>query len=165
MQFSYEYAGELLTVQLDKQPDGQFLASTSTTQYRVSASILPDGGWLLHIDGERLLVHTASSQEQHYIHISGVQYTLDKSIGQRSRSRSTSGDLTAEMPGQVIDVRAAEGDVVEVGAILLVLEAMKMEIRVTAPYPGTVAELCVAVGDIVERGQKLVEVHKVRQDG
>ncbi|MBK8035170.1 MAG: acetyl-CoA carboxylase biotin carboxyl carrier protein subunit [Chloroflexi bacterium] len=62
------------------------------------------------------------------------------------------------MPGQVRELLAAEGDAVERGQPILLLEAMKMEIRVTAPIAGTVKRLLVKAGDVVERGQRLAEI-------
>ncbi|WP_305098575.1 acetyl/propionyl/methylcrotonyl-CoA carboxylase subunit alpha [Croceibacterium aestuarii] len=60
------------------------------------------------------------------------------------------GDILAPMPGKVIAVDVAEGDAVEVGQRLLVLEAMKMEHALTAPFAGTVAELSVSEGSQVQ---------------
>ena len=62
------------------------------------------------------------------------------------------------MPGQVRQVRVAEGDRVERGQTLIVLEAMKMEIRVPATHAGRVARLLVQEGQVVERGQPLIDV-------
>ncbi|MFN8150514.1 MAG: acetyl-CoA carboxylase biotin carboxyl carrier protein subunit [Solirubrobacterales bacterium] len=62
------------------------------------------------------------------------------------------------MPGKVIKLAVAEGDAVEVGDVLVVLEAMKMEHELTAPSAGTVAELRVAEGDQVESGAPLAVV-------
>ncbi|MBC7812830.1 MAG: acetyl-CoA carboxylase biotin carboxyl carrier protein subunit, partial [Burkholderiales bacterium] len=77
----------------------------------------------------------------------------------RPRGRSSAGgDLTAQMPGLVREVLVSEGDTVERGQTLLILEAMKMEIRVSAPTDGVVKRLLVAVGDVVERGQRLAEL-------
>jgi len=59
------------------------------------------------------------------------------------------------MPGRVVRVMVAPGDAIEAGAVLLVLEAMKMEHAVRAPVAGTVGELHVAVGDQVEGDQTL----------
>ena len=67
--------------------------------------------------------------------------------------------VTAPMPGNVLAVRVADGDVVEAGQILLLLEAMKMEIAVPAPAPGTVAHVGVVPGQQVQRGDLLVELH------
>jgi biotin carboxyl carrier protein len=62
------------------------------------------------------------------------------------------------MPGQVVNVLVSEGDSVERGQTLLVLEAMKMEIRVAAPAAGRVKRLLTEKGQIVERGQRLAEI-------
>jgi hypothetical protein len=68
------------------------------------------------------------------------------------------GDLTAPMPGRVIEVLVAPGEAVEAGQRLLVLEAMKMETPLRAPARGTVRALHVAAGSTVEPGQVLVEL-------
>jgi len=60
------------------------------------------------------------------------------------------------MPGRVVDVRTTPGATVDAGAVLVVLEAMKMEHAVRAPLSGVVADLRVAVGDQVEVEQLLV---------
>ena len=52
----------------------------------------------------------------------------------------------------------AKGDRVESGQLLLILEAMKMEHRITAPTAGIVAELGVAAGDQVQNGALLVQL-------
>ena len=62
------------------------------------------------------------------------------------------------MPGQVRAVNVGEGDAVTKGQTLLVLEAMKMEIRIHAPQDGTVKKLFVKQGQTVEREQSLLSV-------
>jgi 3-methylcrotonyl-CoA carboxylase alpha subunit len=64
------------------------------------------------------------------------------------------------MPGTVVKVMAAEGDEVEEGAPLLVLEAMKTEQTVAAPYPGVVKRLPFAEGSVVPGGAVLAEVER-----
>jgi 3-methylcrotonyl-CoA carboxylase alpha subunit len=68
------------------------------------------------------------------------------------------GSLQAPMPGTVLRVEVREGERVDEGAPLVVLEAMKMELAVAAPAAGTVAAVMVAAGDLVARGQALVEL-------
>jgi biotin carboxyl carrier protein len=62
------------------------------------------------------------------------------------------------MPGQVTRVLIAEGDPVQRGQPLIILEAMKMEIKIAAPHDGRVAKVLVKPGQVVERGQALIEI-------
>jgi acetyl-CoA/propionyl-CoA carboxylase biotin carboxyl carrier protein len=57
------------------------------------------------------------------------------------------------MQGTVLSVQVAEGDEVEAGHVLCIVEAMKMENEVHAIRPGVVAELSVAPGQAVSTGQ------------
>ena len=68
------------------------------------------------------------------------------------------GGLVAPMPGVVIDVRVAVGDVVSAGQTVVVMEAMKMEQRVSAPADGIVTEVYVTTGQQVENGAALLQV-------
>ena len=70
---------------------------------------------------------------------------------------SASGDeITAEMQGTILEVPVAEGDEVESGDVLCVLEAMKMENDIVAERAGTVTSVAVGEGDSVDMGDTLV---------
>jgi len=62
------------------------------------------------------------------------------------------------MPGKVIELRVAEGDAVQAGQVLMIMEAMKMEHSVTAPQDGTVAQITVTAGDQVDADALLAVV-------
>jgi biotin carboxyl carrier protein len=62
------------------------------------------------------------------------------------------------MPGKVIAVLVAEGDTVEKGQGLVIVEAMKMENEVRSPVGGEIKEVKVKPGDAVEGGAVLVVV-------
>ena len=61
-------------------------------------------------------------------------------------------EVRAEMVANVWKVVAAEGDQVDDGDTLVILESMKMEIPVVAEGPGTITSMHVAEGDVVQEG-------------
>ncbi len=69
------------------------------------------------------------------------------------------GTITSPMPGTVLDVRVTDGERVEAGQVLLVLEAMKMELSLKSPFDGIVAGLTTTTGAQVALGATLLEVH------
>ncbi len=69
-----------------------------------------------------------------------------------------SGEVRAPMPGQIVQLICNEGDEVQVGDKLLVLEAMKMQQPMLAAIAGTVSSISVAVGDQVTDGQILAVI-------
>ncbi|RAG81861.1 acety-l/propionyl-CoA carboxylase subunit alpha [Streptacidiphilus pinicola] len=71
---------------------------------------------------------------------------------------TAAGSLLAPMPGTVVRVEAAVGDVVTAGQPLLWLEAMKMQHRITAPTDGVVTELRATVGQQVDTGALLAVI-------
>ena len=69
------------------------------------------------------------------------------------------GELHAPMPGLVVDVMVAEGDTVDAGQAVVVVEAMKMQNALTAPLAGRVTIVRVAAGATVESGALLLAIH------
>jgi len=70
----------------------------------------------------------------------------------------TEGAVSAFMPGHVRRVMVKEGDLVESGQVLLILEAMKMENEVKAPIRGVVKQIAVSPGVAVVRGGLLLQI-------
>ena len=68
------------------------------------------------------------------------------------------GTVVAPMPGTLLEVRVVVGDHVDDGAVLGMMEAMKMELALTAPFAGTVTEVDAAVGARVALGAPLFVV-------
>ena len=114
----------------------------------------------LLIDGEHVTAHVSSDGAKHWVTINGQTIVLTKSSGAKRRGagHDHASELAAPMPGQVRGVNVTEGDVVTKGQTLLVLEAMKMEIRIQAPSDGKVKKLYVKQGQTVEREQILIEI-------
>jgi acetyl-CoA/propionyl-CoA carboxylase biotin carboxyl carrier protein len=89
----------------------------------------------------------------------GVRKAAPKRSGTKKAGAAASGNsLTAPMQGTIVKVAVAEGDQVEVGQAIVVLEAMKMEQPLTAHRAGTVTNLKAEVGAVVTSGSVICEI-------
>ncbi|MGF6606916.1 3-methylcrotonyl-CoA carboxylase alpha subunit [Paraburkholderia sp. WSM4175] len=107
------------------------------------------------VDGDRFHV---------FCHGETLAFEWQNLLAHAADAEHGEGRLTAPMPGKVIAVLVEPGAVVEKGAPLIVMEAMKMEHTIGAPAAGTVAEVLYAVGDQVTDGAQLL-VLEVQQAG
>jgi biotin carboxyl carrier protein len=83
---------------------------------------------------------------------------LLKKLGMDAASSQKIGDLKAPMPGLVVNIPVAEGDVIKKGDVLLILEAMKMENALKAVADATVKKIMVKTGQAVEKNQVLIQL-------
>jgi biotin carboxyl carrier protein len=63
------------------------------------------------------------------------------------------------MPGKVMRINAKMGEHVSAGSIILVIEAMKMEVEIKTATAGTVSSLAVNIGDQVTAGQAIASIN------
>lgn len=66
--------------------------------------------------------------------------------------------ITSPMPGNILKINVTQGQKVNEGDVLIVLEAMKMENEISATKSGTVAQISVTKGAVVETGTPLVVI-------
>lgn len=164
MKVQYESRGR--SYALDVQQDSDLVRievegeTTSAHIVRVDPPQL-----LLDSEGKLLDARTVNDGDNRWIHVNGQTFVLKRRDGNRTGTTSHTttdgtgaGLIIAPMPGQVRGVLAQLGDSVQEGQPLILLEAMKMEIRVTAPQSGQLKQLDVQVGQSVEREQVLGEV-------
>jgi len=122
-------------------------------------------GWMhAVVDGEALTAGLAFDGLDALITLGAESYRLAKppppdvdGAGPGDADSPAAG-LTAPMPGTVVKVLVGEGDEVQEGQLLLVLEAMKMEQPVAAPHAGRVASLPFGEGALVPGGAVLAEI-------
>ncbi len=76
----------------------------------------------------------------------------------RTGGGAAGGSIKTQMPGRVVRVLVAEGDVVAKGTPLVVVEAMKMENEIKSPRDGTISRVAINAGDLVEARAVLVEL-------
>lgn len=75
-------------------------------------------------------------------------------------SGAGAGELKTQMPGKVVKLLIKEGDKVEKGQTVLILEAMKMENEIKCGIDGTVKKIHVKAGDALESGVLMIEVEE-----
>ena len=79
-------------------------------------------------------------------------------VGAASAGEAVEGSVIAIMPGKIVRVDVQEGDEVQAGQVVAILEAMKMENELTAPAGGVVKEIFVSPGASVEQGQAVIQI-------
>ena len=93
--------------------------------------------------------------------VNGKEYDFNVKEGIDSKVSSSNGDGTpvkAALPGNVLKVLVSEGDTIEEGDVIAVVEAMKMETEIKSPVSGTVQSVDIEVGNKVQTGQVLVTI-------
>ena len=162
MKINFDHDGQSFSV--DLTPIGKsYRIDTGETSVEAEILSAKDGRLELLIDGRHVTAHVSSDNTRYWVTVNGHTLVFNKSAGGRKRGggqHHAAGELTAPMPGQVRAVNVSEGDAVTKGQTLLVLEAMKMEIRVQAPRDGVVKKLFVQQGQTVEREQILIEIEE-----
>ncbi len=92
------------------------------------------------------------------VNVEGERKRLMKSLGGPAAAASARTEVRAPMPALVVRIEVKEGDAVEPGRGLVVLEAMKMENELKSPGKGTVRSIAVGQGMPVEKGQLLMVI-------
>ncbi len=95
-----------------------------------------------------------------WVFLNGRTYEFGVARRASRRSRSQHGTLAAPMPASVRRVLVKAGDAVKRGDLLIVLEAMKMELPVRATTAGTVTEVRCREGELVQAGVLLIDIHE-----
>ena len=162
MKFSFDYNSQ--SIPLDLTPTGKAYRATigdEIFEIEILGTDTVRGKLDLLINGERVTAYVSSDGAKRWVTLNGQTLVLTKQSGTRrsgSGHHHAAGELTAPMPGQVRAVNVSEGEAVVKGQTLMVLEAMKMEIRIQATQAGVVSKLFVTPGQTVEREQILIEV-------
>jgi len=156
---SFRVGDEVIEVRYVAAGDGGFEVEANGQQSRVRIGAATDDAIELEVDAVRRRFAVALQGDRVYLH--GPLGSAELSEVPRFAPRwsdDTVGGCLAPMPGIVRQVLVAVGDAVEKGAVMVILEAMKMEHPLVAHAPGTVKEVRVAVGQMVDPDAVMVVV-------
>lgn len=133
----------------------------SESAHDAGVRVVPLGGgrYLSVTGGRQQLAYAARAGHVVWVFIDGVVHVIDRTPSRRRAARTDDeAALTAPMPATVLRVSVAEGQRVARGDVLLVLEAMKIELPVKAPRDGVVKALACRPGELVQPGVPLLEI-------
>jgi len=120
---------------------------------------LADGAAILGIDGRRIRIAGARTRNSILVVAGPASFEFAPVEGRTGASRHglAAPEVTAPMPGKILKLLVAEGDRVEHGQALAVLEAMKMETTLYAESAAIVKKIRVGAGDMVDHGVVIIE--------
>lgn len=137
-------------------------------KYAIDFQQLPEGGTLSLLINNRSLEAIVDEREEAYeVLIHGELYMVrvqDERSYRLAQARSTLVEeagtiaINSPMPGLILDVLVAEGDRVQKGDKVVILESMKMENELRAGRDGQITRVFVQPGDSVEKNQELVTI-------
>jgi biotin carboxyl carrier protein len=126
---------------------------------RDEKSVSVDGRPLtVELSGRPTPSHPVARAVQPVVRKDGAARAGGSTSGNGAENAPVHGAVRALMPGTVTTVRVQLGDQVEPGAVLLVLEAMKMQNDIKAPHGGEVKRIAVTPGQTVSNGDVLVVI-------
>jgi biotin carboxyl carrier protein len=123
------------------------------------------GEFIVSVDGRRHVVYVAGERGDRWLHWNGQVFRrpFESAVAESaqvpgSSPHASSLSLSAPMPAKVLKVSAEPGATVHAGDVLVVLEAMKMELPVRSEVDAVVSRVYCQVGQLVQAGAVLVEL-------
>jgi biotin carboxyl carrier protein len=159
MRYRYQAGGTVYNIKLDRNREG-YQVTIDGIPYDLQVLEIQPGQLSLMFEGRPVTLYWANTSGKKFISMRGCTYVLEKPAPARGKRGEEDAEniVRAPMPAQVRAVYVSTGEEVSKGANLLLLEAMKMEIRVQAPQDGVVTSVPVSAGQSVNRDQALVEI-------
>lgn len=136
-----------LAFEVVEHGDSQILFRVGTKLHKIRNITVNSGEIECTVDG-KWITATLKDEQQLLLERLGFKTAAEKSVGL----------LQAPMPGKILELLSAEGDEVELGDPVAILEAMKMENELKAPCAGTINSISVKKGASVEKNQILLEI-------
>jgi biotin carboxyl carrier protein len=154
------------TVDIEEIGKALYRVAVDGNEFLVDGKKTGRTNYSLIVDNRSFEIEVDNTDDEYRVLVDGRNYRIDLVDERRVRVGGTQSGLevrgrqfvSVPMPGKIIAVLVAEGDPVEKGQGLVIVEAMKMENEVRSPVTGAVKEIKVKPGDTVEGGALLVIV-------
>lgn len=159
MRYAFKLDGRTHYVQLEEHAEGPRFV-VAGTGFRPDVRRLGRGHYRVLLDGEtfEFRVEDGNILLGHNVLDLEVRRAKPELVRAGGAGRRADGKVKPPMPGKVVEVHVKEGEQVEEGKVLLVLEAMKMQNDLRSPLSGTVRRVHVSPGANVEATTVLVEI-------
>jgi 3-methylcrotonyl-CoA carboxylase alpha subunit len=112
--------------------------------------------------GQQHVAYAVAARDAVWVFLEGRTYLVESSRGARAGRRQDHHDdrdaLASPMPATVERITVERGQSVAAGDVLIVLEAMKMELTIKAPRDGRVKTIACRAGELVQPGVPLIEL-------
>ena len=118
---------------------------------------LGDGRYEVATESGRPVAYGVRRAGETWVFLDGRVYVIGATDAGAGFGRRDEASLSAPMPATVVAINVTAGQTVKAGDVLVVLEAMKMELAVTASHDGRVRAIACHVGELVQPGIPLVE--------
>ncbi len=129
----------------------------STCKEKAPSKTQDSGAYTVVVNGVSYNVQVAEGENVQIKSVSPSEPSQE-SIAPAAPTASSGAEVKATLPGSVFKILVKVGQSVKSGDVLVILEAMKMEIEIIAPQDGVVSALHVNVGDVIENEQLLVSL-------
>jgi biotin carboxyl carrier protein len=157
--------GEQVPISIDRDKEGNTTVIIGDRKCVVDARWTQTDLLSIIIDGRSYQVDIHTDKDAHEVLIEGEHFEFElfderKALLKKSAAIGVEGvqEINSSMPGKIIKILVAEGEEVEQGQGLVVVEAMKMENEIKSPKAGVVKKVGVKEGEAVEAGALLVVV-------
>ena len=165
MKLRREGRGDELEVELIAREGALVRVKVGTREIVAETQPLAGGGVIVTIDGHRFAINGARRNESILVAVGPRNFEFKPAEQARRRHGGLAApEITAPMPGKVLNVLVKEGDLVTVGQPLVVIEAMKMETTLAAESSAIVKRICVEPGQMIDHGAVLIELSPPQAD-
>lgn len=166
MAFIAKLGDQTYTVEIEETGKSVYRVSVDGNEFLVDGKKTGRTNYSLIVDDRSFEIEVDNTDDEYRVLVDGRSYRIDLVDERRLRVGGAQAGLelqgrqnvTVPMPGKVIAVLVSEGDTVEKGQGLVIVEAMKMENEVRSPIAGEVKAIKVKAGETVEGGAVLVVV-------